>query len=893
MGNSLEQYRAAVGGFNPVHAKRLQTNDRCGCETSESNPEYNRANTKPLTAMFDDFDRNRKMFSRKQIHLKKRKINRMHVDKMRNPQWFYASKWFVQLYISQLYDHLIDIQFHQNTSALQSPMYLVDKRGSQMEINQNRDSQKKIKITKRTKRRCSFYASVWTLQLYLRQIYKISNGTDFDPARLKQGVLMLSGDVETNPGPVSLIPPADAKSNTYLMLLSQTGGYGKKRKLNQNPPMKKRCRDDQNGMQAPQSIEIESFGVFKPLTSTFKKAISSTYGLSYNDIKATYKQDINILQSNPKETVSIVGDGNCLFRAISYSLSNDEESHALVRSILTKSFVNSDCTTFICQHSGIQESELQNHIRTSNMNTDGIWGTAIEILATCFVFNLRVVTYEGNNIWNRFGNFDLSIPCIYLDHSSNTHYNVVKSVQQTNAPIPSASHTCSEKEPITINSVVETNSWNSMRIACKPILGTMSQHDGVFAGSGYGTNCIINCMSFILKHITNPTIPCDPDYIDDTLYRGIILYRENGLSGYLNMDDIPNPILCDGRMFSLEFHNYFGTLEYWCNNEPVKLDDCIKMALATHTACLITCALNTTCIYKKDTKESNEYYLFDPHRRDSKGCFSEDGKALVMYSNSLERIISIVWQTMQSLLPSVRDQSYGATPFCVDALDIQSDTHMQPEYNNCVPVRTQQTNVLNTENILPTNKETETIKVQQKSSRRSKSAETKNKHKKKKERDIRLKNSQLNSENLAQRKHKERERYSVDEQYRTKKNIDSKTKYAKNKCYREATITYNKNKYALNDSYREKTKLHNIIKYAENGEFRIKTKLHNIEKYAANEQFREKTKLHNITKYAENGEFRIKTKLHNIEKYAANEQFREKTKLHNITNILCILFYIV
>ncbi len=199
---------------------------------------------------------------------------------------------------------------------------------------------------------------------------------------------------------------------------------------------------------------------------------------------------LNILHSFPKDTVSIVGDGNCLFRAISYSISNDEENHALVRSIITKSLYNSDCRSFICQHSGIHESELQNHILTSNMSTDGTWGTAIELLTTCYIFNLRVVTYEGNNTWNRFGKSDCSIPCIYLDHSSGNHYNIVTRVQQTNITSPSTSctnisHTCSGREPIAISSDEETtsefsltNSLNSMHTSCNPIFGNSLSYFG-------------------------------------------------------------------------------------------------------------------------------------------------------------------------------------------------------------------------------------------------------------------------------------------------------------------------------------------------------------------------------------------------------------------------------
>ena len=913
MGNSLEQYRAVVGGFNSVHAKHIQTKDRCGCETlEESNPVYDQNDEKQRLAMFDDFDKNRNMSRRKQIHLKKRKMRRKHADKMKNPHWFYASQWLFQLYISQLSDHLTEskCQYYASIWTLQSltRRFFVDKKCFQTSAIDHRIGntcalQKKNKTTTRARRRCSFFASLWTLQLYLRLIYNITNGTEFDPVGFQKEQLMLSGDIETNPGPSNLTHSTDAWSSTYCMLVSQTGGYGKKRKLNQNNPTKKRCTDEIR-IQTVRSMDVESFGTFKPLTSTLKQYISSTNGLSYHDMRALYKQDINILHSVPKDTVSIVGDGNCLFRAISYSISNNAENHALVRSILTKSLYNSDCTSFIRQHSGITDYELQNHIKTSNMSTNGTWGTAIEILTTCFVFDLRLVTYEGNNTWNRFGKTDCTIPCIYLDHSSGNHYNVVTRVQQRNITAPSTSHTnisstCSEKGPISITSDEETPSEQfsstcsnySIHTFCKSILGTISQHDEVFEGDGHGSNCVINCMSFILKQIADPTLPCNPEYIDDTLYRGIILYRENGLSGYLNTDDIPNPILSEGRMYNLEFHNYFGTLEYWCHNETLTLDDCIKMAMARHNACLITCALNTTCIYKKDNGESTEYYLFDPHRRDLNGNFAEAGKAFVIYSNSLEKIITIIWRTMHSLLPSVRDRSYGTNRFCIDALDVQSDIQTQYDHDfDCNVQFSTQINAVGTKGNAHTHIdsiESEPNTLQSKSTRKKSkrvvSSEGKNKRRKMKERDMRSKNSDSHSEKLEKKRLKDKARYIVDEQYRKQQKREGIAKYANNKLYRENIIIYNKNKYAGNTEYRDKTKLHNITKYAENDEYREKTKLRNVTKYAENDEYRQRKKLHNITKYAENDEYREKTKLRNVTKYAENDEYREKTKLRNVT----------
>ncbi|KAK4299280.1 hypothetical protein Pmani_028422 [Petrolisthes manimaculis] len=122
---------------------------------------------------------------------------------------------------------------------------------------------------------------------------------------------------------------------------------------------------------------------FSPLTVAIQRTICNNSGgrlvfkkksgLS-GKINKTFKNT-----SEPHTVKDIEGDGNCLFRALSFTISGEEDQHAVVRSLI-RDFIA--CTE---------------NIQAESMCNDKVWGTTREILAAANMFNVNVC------VWAKYG----------------------------------------------------------------------------------------------------------------------------------------------------------------------------------------------------------------------------------------------------------------------------------------------------------------------------------------------------------------------------------------------------------------------------------------------------------------------------------------------------------
>lgn len=92
----------------------------------------------------------------------------------------------------------------------------------------------------------------------------------------------------------------------------------------------------------------------------------------------------------------IKGDGNCLFRAFSQVISGSQENHTLLRKI-TVSYIESNIDMFnaICPN-------VTDHLKSSNMATDGVWGTEVEIFALATLLGNTVYVYSSCGLVNKW-----------------------------------------------------------------------------------------------------------------------------------------------------------------------------------------------------------------------------------------------------------------------------------------------------------------------------------------------------------------------------------------------------------------------------------------------------------------------------------------------------------
>ncbi|KAK6165196.1 hypothetical protein SNE40_023581 [Patella caerulea] len=175
-------------------------------------------------------------------------------------------------------------------------------------------------------------------------------------------------------------------------------------------------------------VESNSFN-FNPISLATKSNICSQLGLPSNSIE-------NIVSTcpltKPSEIKSIIGDGNCFFRSISYALSGTENHHRKIRLAVVKHLkINA---TLFKQYLRPGYTSVIDYITRSRMNYVKSWASEIEIFAAADLLETDIYTYSNNN-WLKFSRLqhkgDNSMNgAIYINHLNGVHYEVVTDVMR-------------------------------------------------------------------------------------------------------------------------------------------------------------------------------------------------------------------------------------------------------------------------------------------------------------------------------------------------------------------------------------------------------------------------------------------------------------------------------
>ena len=158
----------------------------------------------------------------------------------------------------------------------------------------------------------------------------------------------------------------------------------------------------------------------------------------------------------PSKLYKTKGDGNCLFRAISFSISGRQVYHQIVRNKIVEHMIAIESA--LRPH---MNSSLDNYLARSGMKNQNVWGTDIEILTASSLLQTDIFVYTkiGSGYkWQKFSRSMLNehVPqnkgALYLQNTAGVHYDVVVQVCSNIADI---SYTCCENS--TFKSAVNSN----------------------------------------------------------------------------------------------------------------------------------------------------------------------------------------------------------------------------------------------------------------------------------------------------------------------------------------------------------------------------------------------------------------------------------------------------
>ncbi|XP_063435688.1 uncharacterized protein LOC134716608 [Mytilus trossulus] len=186
-------------------------------------------------------------------------------------------------------------------------------------------------------------------------------------------------------------------------------------------------------------VPTQTCYLFNPIDYYTKKKLCNIL-----DIKSKFVLKNPLMPAHnigtPLKSKQITADGNCLFRAISYAVSNRQENFKQIRNELVRHILRHSH-----QFNSFLDSETVNeYMKRTNMIEDNVWGTELEIIAAADLLKTDIFTYlEGK--WIKYSSKQIcsknnvNDQAIYLNNVGN-HYEVVISV------LPGG------KEAVTLNS---------------------------------------------------------------------------------------------------------------------------------------------------------------------------------------------------------------------------------------------------------------------------------------------------------------------------------------------------------------------------------------------------------------------------------------------------------
>ncbi|XP_062589569.1 uncharacterized protein LOC134251199, partial [Saccostrea cucullata] len=201
------------------------------------------------------------------------------------------------------------------------------------------------------------------------------------------------------------------------------------------PECELKIQDDTSSslLQCSSDIEIVSENEdrtsynFIPLTIATKRELCNVLHISSKQV-CKKQSDVVYNMGPPKETKSIEEDGNCLFRAISYAVSNRQQYYHKVRGAVVNHIKKTDALKSFLRP---EFQSVEQYIQMSKMENDKTWGTELEILAAADLLKTDIFTFL-NGSWIKYSssqicsNNKVKGESIYLKHTGNSnHYECV------------------------------------------------------------------------------------------------------------------------------------------------------------------------------------------------------------------------------------------------------------------------------------------------------------------------------------------------------------------------------------------------------------------------------------------------------------------------------------
>jgi hypothetical protein len=184
-----------------------------------------------------------------------------------------------------------------------------------------------------------------------------------------------------------------------------------------------------------------SHPIFRPLANLCRQMICKTNGMSVMVLNEVFA-NVGTKCTKTPLVEKIVGDGNCLFRALSYWVTGDEDSHYTIRSKLCK-FIH-DNPTSLSDYMQAEDVQFigkkwcsRPYLTRSKMNMWGVWGTSLEIQAAAKLFQRDIYVFVNGRSYHRFAAKEKpTLRSMYIAHVNGNHFDVITGPKTNIPPTP-------------------------------------------------------------------------------------------------------------------------------------------------------------------------------------------------------------------------------------------------------------------------------------------------------------------------------------------------------------------------------------------------------------------------------------------------------------------------
>ena len=204
----------------------------------------------------------------------------------------------------------------------------------------------------------------------------------------------------------------------------------------------------------------------------------------------------------------------------------------------------------------------------------------------------------------------------------------------------------------------ETKQENNMPLHNGIILSHYNQSSPIFVSPGQGLQCIANCIMSIIYHKYKNCISWKLIDIQNIFYSGNILYNSVGKFTTILVSDLPKHIKLYNIIYNIQEvnstignifvqNNYFNSLPFASIHKIIIKYKYVILVLGCSALTII--------------HSGNNFYTFDPHKRNTYGLPDSRGGAAVLKFNLFEKLCLYIYKLSNHL----NTTDYELTPIIV------------------------------------------------------------------------------------------------------------------------------------------------------------------------------------------------------------------------------------